>query len=106
MMRVSKNRIFQLQVLSFWLIIFSIIALLLSYVFFTAFSILNVAERERLEGDVLDTRGEAVALELQFIEKEGSITLERAKNIGFTEVNPRFVSRKSSVVRVTLNNEN
>ncbi len=92
--------------ISFWVISFSLGVLLISYVFFTALSIINVANRERLEGEVLDIRGKAVALELLFMEKESSITLERAKDIGFTERKPEFVSRRSSIVRVTLNNEN
>lgn len=101
-----NNKILKIQAMSFWVIISSIIVLSVFYLFFTAFSAVNVAEREILEDEVLDTRGKAVTLELLYMDKAESITLESAKEIGFVEKAPNFVSRKSSVARVTLNNEN
>ena len=54
----------------------------------------NVAERQELERQVASLSAELGALEFAYIEKRNAITLEMARELGFSEVkSPLYVSR-------------
>jgi hypothetical protein len=101
-----NNKIALITEQFFWLLIVFVVLFGSLYVYFTASSIIDVAERKTLEAQMISLKSEAVVLEMAYLEKEGLITLEYAKELGFVEANTRFVSRTAPVARATLINEN
>ena len=89
----------------FWILTATIFALLLLYTYFTVTAIVNVAERRRIETEVMDLRTNSVSMELAFIAKEGEITIEKAHNLGFIETTRQFASRDTKAVAVSINHE-
>lgn len=86
----------------FWTLTFLISCLLLFYGYFTVSAITSVAERRRMETEVLDMRSAVVTLELSYIAKENGITLEKARELGFVESKHQFASRDTGVAAVSL----
>jgi len=87
----------------FWALLASFMMLLCFYTYFTVSAIIDVAERRRIEGEVMDLRTDTVSLELAFISRENSITLEHARELGFVETTRQFASRGTPVTAVSIN---
>jgi hypothetical protein len=86
----------------FWALVLVISVMLLFYGYFTVSAIINVADRRRMETEVLDMRSDVVTLELSYIAKENGITLEKAHELGFVESKHLFASRDAGVTAVSL----
>lgn len=86
----------------FWALVSVISILLLFYGYFTVSAIIDVADRRRMETEVLDMRSDVVTLELQYIAKENGITLEKAHELGFVESKHLFASRDAGIVSVSI----
>ena len=86
----------------FWTLVVISSGFLLLYTYFTVSAIMNVAERRRIEGEVMSLRTDSVSLELAYIQKEGEITIEKAYNLGFVETSRQFASRTSPSVAVSI----
>lgn len=106
MIKVEANKIHEIQRLTFWVLSVAIGVLGLLYIYLTVASIVDVATRKRVEKDVNQMRGEAVALELSYIEKQNNITQNLAFSMGFVVPRAEFVSRSQGVAKVSLRNEN
>lgn len=92
---------------SFWALTALSLLSLLVYVYAINSTARNVAERQRLEREVAELSAELGSLEFAYIERRNAITLEMARELGFSEVkSPLYVSRDSGAEALSFNVEN
>ena|SRR3989338_10386503 len=83
------------------------IAISLIYAYSVNQTILNVVSREKSEEEIATLSTRASAMEFEYIEKTGKVTMDLARSLGFEETrNTAFVSRQPLRESLSLNSEN
>ncbi len=77
------------------LMLWTLGALALFYVFFLGNMVFNIVERKALEGYARTLSSEVGNLELQYLSVSQKIDLDLAYSLGFKEVKTKFATRKS-----------
>lgn len=82
----------------YFLILTSLIGVCLSlYVFFIWNTISNTLSRQRSEKEIARLQTEVSELEFQYVSLTSSMTLEKAKSLGFIELQLSSVARNTDV---------
>lgn len=90
----------------FYVLSFSIIALVLTYAGLVHSSVHNIVAREALLKQNRNKSGEIGALEAQYFSLKNSVTLSVAQGLGFSEPTaPVYISKKAQGVARTTSNE-
>jgi hypothetical protein len=104
MTKALSIKIIEAQRTLFWILVVSVVGFIFSYGYLTAQSIIDVAERKNVERQIAELRSEAIILELSYLEKANSITLDLALEKGFVKPQrSRFVSRTNPIASLSLN---
>ena len=84
----------------FWTMLAIIIVLGFTYMYFINRTIWNVAAREKLQDEIVAINSQLGEKEFEYIKSKGSITMESAKQMGFTQ--PERVSFVTKEVLKTV----
>lgn len=75
-----------------------ILFLIVTYAILINTTVLNIAEKQHTNSQLSELKQEIAELEVELIERESSITLERAQRQGFERLNSRtFVARDTNL---------
>jgi len=83
---------------AFKVLVTLLLALFLSYIFFTSRIILNIIARRVAEGSLRALTAEVSELELRYISADNNIDLKYAQNLGFSEARKIYFARRAALV--------
>jgi len=102
-MTFSKTIQFETRPLYFYALLVIIFMLGIFYAYFVNQAVVNIVERQGIEGLLLSKNSSISELELEYISQRNNLSLARAYEMGFVEVNtPRYVSRVSNAQSLTF----
>jgi hypothetical protein len=100
-MDVAQVRLLQRRIV--WTLVALLVTLTAMYGYFLSTSIVNVIVREEMQQKIANTNARISELELTYIEAKNAVTMDMAKEMGFTKVTQKhYVTRTSSGERFTL----
>ena len=77
---------------AFWYLTYSLIALVVLYLYFINSIVMGVVGRERLHTQLGSIQSNVTSLESQYVTLSGTITLDLAHNLGFTDADAQQAS--------------
>jgi hypothetical protein len=78
-----------------YIMLMSLGALALCYIFILGNMVFNIVERKALEKEILTLSNEVGALELSYLSLSNKVNLDLSYSMGFKEIKPSFATRKS-----------
>lgn len=94
--KTQSNNIYQKK---FWTLSSVFVSLIMFYLGLVGFTVSNTLDRQRAEARISDLQIEVSELEFSYMTLSSTLTLEKAKIIGFVEVNDFSVARVDSVAK-------
>lgn len=96
-MKITKTPTNNTNQKKFWALSGVLMTLTLTYLSLVGFTVSNTLERQRAEKAIANIQTEVSELEFTYMALSSSLTLEKAKNLGFVEVDDFSVARDDSV---------
>lgn len=86
----------------FWAMLGIVLLLVVSYMYLVNKTIWNVANREKIHNEIVAYSSKLGEIEFEYIKSKGSITLNSARQLGFTEPEQVSFVTKETVKEVAM----
>ncbi len=101
--RIEAINLSPLRTAITWTMFVSVIVFGITYLYFVNAAVLKVVSWNRIQKAISSSNSNMASLESDFASLRASLTLEKARELGFTEViNPIFVTRETLRQGLTL----
>lgn len=86
-----------------WVLAWTVLALVILYIYFMNSTVFNVAKRAEIEQDIALRSSTIGNLEFKYIALRNDIDMDLALSLGYTPKDPQYISKTPVTARVSFN---